>query len=433
MKMLLFCFCLFLNSELQSINIQKLCQSSFLLKNKTNSNQKIQILCSEKCDICDECYRVKNITTIHPDEERIIRTKTQNGNISKVFPVDAANRTFFTNKKIDDTYVLAIEKYKNGIDDFPIHTDFDFEKNVIADNNYINSWGPIPYCDEISDIYIPLAMQSDIIKKINCCYRKNNLSVVMPFNNNECKIPRIIHQIWVGKNIYPKLFRQWSRTWRKRHPGWRYVLWTEKLLSRYFSNGLFNQRTFEIALFEEKNYAKAADVVRYEVINKFGGLYADTDVWCFESFEKLQNLYDFYAMQDASQLNFWANNGLFGAIKNHPILINTMFFIKQFETITDDMVYHMVNIPENTTDVGLRRTIRGFKTIHITGPIGFTHASYNSFDDGILKNIIFPSSYEFANSDYIKPNIGKKLLDCPECFCFHDIFLKIKKSWNDLP
>ncbi len=433
MLLLLFCLCLFSSSALRPINIQKLCQNSFLLKNQIDSDQKIKILCSEKCETCDEHYYVKNVVTIHPNEEKVIKTKTQNGTINKICPFEPENRTFFLNKKIDDIYVLNIEKYRNDIDDFPIHIDFDFEKNMVVNSNYVNSWGPVPYCDRISEIYISSAMQQDIIKKINCYYAKNNLSAAMPFNKNKHKIPKIIHQIWVGQNIYPQIFRQWSRIWRKCHPGWRYVLWTEKLLSKYFADGLFNQRTFDTALFEEKNYAKASDIARFEIVNKFGGLYVDTDILCFESFEKLHFLYDFYATQDASQLIFWAASGHFGAIQNHPILINMIHFIKQFEDITDDIIYQMVERPENTTDAGLRRSIRGFKTIHITGPIGFTRAICNSFNDGIFKNIIFPSAYAFANLDFIKPNIGKKLLDRPECFCFHDVFLKIKKSWNDLP
>ena len=287
-------------------------------------------------------------------------------------------------------------------------------------------------CDEISKLCISTAMQTAIIKKINYCYEKNNLFASMSLSKNENKIPRIIHQIWVGQNIYPKIFRQWTRIWRKRHPGWKYILWTEKSLSKYFADGLFNQRTFDTALFEEKNYAKASDVARFEIINKYGGLYVDTDVLCFESFEKLHFLYDFYATQGASQLVFWAASGHFGAIQNHPILINMIDFIKQFENTTDDIMYQMAELPENTTDAGLRRTIRGFKTMHTTGPIGFTQAIYNSIDDGILKNVVFPVSYGFANLDFIKPRIDKKLLDCPECFCFHDVFLKIKKSWNDL-
>ncbi|MFH1254805.1 MAG: glycosyltransferase [bacterium] len=433
MLLLLFYLCLFSSSMVKPVNIQKLCQSSFLLKNQINSDQKIRILFSEKCDTCSERYHVKNVTVIHSAEEKVIKTKTKNGIIDKIYPLETECRTFFLNKKVDGIYVLNIEKYRNDVDDFPIHTAFGFEKNVNTNNSYMNSWGPVPYCDGISEIYVPPAMQMAITKKINRYYEKNNLSEVTLYNKNEHKIPKIIHQIWVGQSIYPKLFRQWTRIWRKCHPGWKYVLWTEKLLTKFFANGLVNQRTFDTALYEEKNYAKAADVARYEIINKFGGLYADTDVLCFESFELLHYVYDFYAMQDASQLIFWATNGHFGAIQNHPILINMIHFIKQFEDITDDVMYHMVERPENTTDAGLRRTIRGFKTIHTTGPVGLTHAIYNSIDDGCLKNIIFPSSYAFANLDFIKPNVDKKLLDRPECFCFHDIFLRIKKSWNDLP
>ena len=40
------------------------------------------------------------------------------------------------------------------------------------------------------------------------------------------RIPRIIHQIWLGSAV-PERFLLWMRTWM-RLEGWEYRLWTEK-------------------------------------------------------------------------------------------------------------------------------------------------------------------------------------------------------------
>ena len=40
------------------------------------------------------------------------------------------------------------------------------------------------------------------------------------------KIPRIIHQIWLGSPV-PEKYKQWMDIW-KNFQGWEYRLWTEK-------------------------------------------------------------------------------------------------------------------------------------------------------------------------------------------------------------
>ena len=40
-------------------------------------------------------------------------------------------------------------------------------------------------------------------------------------------IPPIIHQSWKTKTL-PKKFHDWSNSWKIKHPGWRYILWTDE-------------------------------------------------------------------------------------------------------------------------------------------------------------------------------------------------------------
>jgi mannosyltransferase OCH1-like enzyme len=85
----------------------------------------------------------------------------------------------------------------------------------------------------------------------------------------QARIPRTIHQIWFGPNPRPQ---QWMSTWRERHPGWSYQLWTEETLPQ-----LANQRLFETlgSLWHGK-----ADLARYEILHRYGGVYIDADAEC---------------------------------------------------------------------------------------------------------------------------------------------------------
>ena len=84
-------------------------------------------------------------------------------------------------------------------------------------------------------------------------------------------IPLIIHQIWIGKNKRPDF---WMKTWTDEivnYPQWTYKLWTEKEINDL---ELYNKDIYE----SETDYACKADILRYEILHKFGGVYVDADV-----------------------------------------------------------------------------------------------------------------------------------------------------------
>src|SRR5436190_16517529 len=84
-------------------------------------------------------------------------------------------------------------------------------------------------------------------------------------------IPRIIHRVWLGAEPMPEDFRRYGESWRRHHPGWRMRLWTDEDLPE-----LGDRRALERA----RHHAERANLVRYEVLRRFGGVYVDTDVEC---------------------------------------------------------------------------------------------------------------------------------------------------------
>lgn len=128
-------------------------------------------------------------------------------------------------------------------------------------------------------------------------------------------IPRIIHQIWLGSPL-PRLYARWGETWKRHHPGWEYRLWTEKEIQAF---GLKNRESFE----RSPNYGVKSDIARYEILERFGGIYADTDFECLGSFEELARSARFFAgLMYGHQTPI--NNGLIGSVPGHPILGSMM-------------------------------------------------------------------------------------------------------------
>ncbi len=133
-------------------------------------------------------------------------------------------------------------------------------------------------------------------------------------------IPKIIHQIWLGNNPIPANYKYYLETWRKYHPNWEIKLWTEKeiLAENFTSMDLF---------YKARGYAEQSDIARYEILYRYGGLYIDTDVECFASFDELHHKYDFYVNMEPPGVNkkiVSIVNMMIASVPGHPILAETL-------------------------------------------------------------------------------------------------------------
>src|SRR5579872_1007919 len=94
-------------------------------------------------------------------------------------------------------------------------------------------------------------------------YNKYNPSVLKP--QQKLIIPKIIHQIWIGSAV-PTCFDAYCKTWRDMHPGWQYILWTEKELEKELFP-LYNQKLYD----ESESMGVKSDILKWEIIYRFGG------------------------------------------------------------------------------------------------------------------------------------------------------------------
>jgi hypothetical protein len=124
------------------------------------------------------------------------------------------------------------------------------------------------------------------------------------------RVPRIIHQIWLGPRPPPV---DWLRSWAGRHSGWEYRLWTE----RTAPFPLRNQAQFDAA----PDYPGKSDVLRYEVLLRDGGVYADADMVCLRPFTEDDRRHAFFAVyEDERRRPGLINNCLIGCEPGSPIL-----------------------------------------------------------------------------------------------------------------
>lgn len=121
-------------------------------------------------------------------------------------------------------------------------------------------------------------------------------------------IPKVIHRVWLGEDPMPDEFEYYGETWQRHHPDWEMRLWTDSNLP---------ELRFPDAFERCRNHGERSDVLRSELLLRFGGLYVDTDVECRKPLEPL--------IDDIPAFAAWVRPGrigsaVLGAEPGHPAI-----------------------------------------------------------------------------------------------------------------
>ena len=118
-------------------------------------------------------------------------------------------------------------------------------------------------------------------------YSKNNLKEITP--QKDPKIPKIIHQIWIGDREIPTILKEYQQSWIEHHPDWEYRLWGNDDLESY----IFLNKDLESLFKGPLTLGERVDILRYDILYQYGGIYADFDCVCLKSFDPFVHRYDF--------------------------------------------------------------------------------------------------------------------------------------------
>lgn len=134
---------------------------------------------------------------------------------------------------------------------------------------------------------------------------------------NNIKIPKIIHQIWIGPKPAPKFMH----TWQDNHPDWEYKLWDDKRIKDELYP-MINQHLYDLYGQEkEQIWNGRSNPVRYEILHKYGGVYIDADTISLRPIDEefLEN--DFFAAyMNEQERGDRIATGVLGSVKGHPVM-----------------------------------------------------------------------------------------------------------------
>ena len=103
-------------------------------------------------------------------------------------------------------------------------------------------------------------------------------------------IPQKIHYCWFGKGEMPELVVKCIESWHRFMPDYEYKMW--------------NEENFDVDMipYTKGKYAFVSDYVRLWALEQEGGLYLDTDVEVFKSFDDLLGYKAFAGFEGSKHL-----------------------------------------------------------------------------------------------------------------------------------
>ncbi len=151
-------------------------------------------------------------------------------------------------------------------------------------------------------------------------------------------IPKKIHYCWFGHNPLPASAKKCIKTWKKYCPDFEIIEWNE---SNY---DIQNACNFVQKAYNEKKWAFVTDYVRLDVLNRYGGIYFDTDI---ELIKPITRIFDgetgYFGFENIDLIN----TGLgFCSEATNPVLQEMMHVYENFPddiTISQDVCCPVIN------------------------------------------------------------------------------------------
>lgn len=103
-------------------------------------------------------------------------------------------------------------------------------------------------------------------------------------------IPKIIHYCWFGRNPLPPLALHCIESWKKFLPDYEIKEWNE-------DNFDVHMIPYTSEAYSVKKYAFVSDYARFWILNKYGGIYFDTDVEVIKPMEDILTKGSFMGME----------------------------------------------------------------------------------------------------------------------------------------
>ncbi len=167
-------------------------------------------------------------------------------------------------------------------------------------------------------------------------------------------IPKVIHYCWLSKEEKPQMILDCIQSWKRVLPDYEIICWDKERFDSRIS-------PFVQDAIAAKKWAFAADYIRLYALYHHGGIYLDSDVMVFKSFDKFLSHRAFSSIEFHPIVFFREikKKGLFssyyngvgidaavmGSEKGHPFFGDCIDFYNQLQFKNDPGYFNTIIMP----------------------------------------------------------------------------------------
>jgi len=140
---------------------------------------------------------------------------------------------------------------------------------------------------------------------------------------SEIKIPKIIHQLWVGDNEMPEHCQQFVKRMSLVNPGYEHKVWGNEVFTDLYKDDPFLQEYIKHP--EIYKWAFICDRIRLLLLRDYGGIYCDVDCNPIQSFDLVRDRLNpnhtfFSGMKPSQDNNTLVDCTIYGSAPNSRII-----------------------------------------------------------------------------------------------------------------
>ena len=214
-------------------------------------------------------------------------------------------------------------------------------------------------------------------------------------------IPKIIHQTApTNKDHWHPLWFKCNESWYKHYPDFEHKLWNDQQIDALVKE---HYPKYWKMYSEFPAHIMKIDFVRFCFLHKFGGIYADMDMFCYQNFyNELEK--DIYLLENPMG-NDSIENSMMISEPNHPFWIECMdLTLERYEYTKSKDSKFLNNIKIVSSDKKFGRMLRPFLVFFITG----TNLLSTAFRKTKLDISTLPGIYYNNNDLSYDPNYRTK-------------------------
>lgn len=140
-------------------------------------------------------------------------------------------------------------------------------------------------------------------------------------------IPKVIHYCWFSNDRKPRLIRKCIASWKRNMPDYEIKCWDGDALRQLINEG--KTPAFVADAISAHKWAFASDWLRLYVLYNYGGIYLDSDILVYKSFDCFLKHSFFSGTKKCNEgRSYEVEGAIIGAVPGLPIFLKIMDYYK---------------------------------------------------------------------------------------------------------